>query len=270
MSDSNVIKLAQPGALTDPLTEILRSGARALLTQAVEAEVAEFLAKHTDLKTETGQQRIRDHFVGAVQGINGTAEIDGIPERDGGGDESEPARTVLLGLDRAIAQAAEAVEADSADQGVARFALVQLRRGLAPQARQLDPVQYEQRALDPSDFAQGQRQSVLAGVGAEALEEERGAGRSGAHRGREAQGIVPMGRNQLFIGAPADERLEHRPCAGRSQGVEASLGQVGNARGKIEANEIGQGEVVIADAAAIGVMGEVASGRLPGRARTAR
>ena len=52
MSDSNVIKLAQPGAFTDSLTEILRSGARALLTQAVEAEVAEFLAKHTDLKTE--------------------------------------------------------------------------------------------------------------------------------------------------------------------------------------------------------------------------
>jgi len=54
VSDSNVIKLAQPGAFTDSLTEILRSGARALLTQAVEAEVAEFLAKHTDLKTETG------------------------------------------------------------------------------------------------------------------------------------------------------------------------------------------------------------------------
>ena len=61
MSDSNVIKLAQPGAFTDCLTEILRSGARALLTQAVEAEVAEFLAKHTDLKTETGQQRVVRH-----------------------------------------------------------------------------------------------------------------------------------------------------------------------------------------------------------------
>ena len=48
MSDSNVIKFAQPGAFADSLTEILRSGARALLTQAVEAEVAEFLAKHTD------------------------------------------------------------------------------------------------------------------------------------------------------------------------------------------------------------------------------
>ena len=35
MSDSNVIKLAQPGAFSDSLTEILRSGARALLTQAI-------------------------------------------------------------------------------------------------------------------------------------------------------------------------------------------------------------------------------------------
>src|SRR5438105_5045953 len=61
VSDSNVIKLAQPGAFTDSLTEILRNGARALLTQAVEVEVAEFLAKHADLKTETGQQRVVRH-----------------------------------------------------------------------------------------------------------------------------------------------------------------------------------------------------------------
>jgi putative transposase len=61
VSETNVIKLAQPGAFTDSLTEILRSGARALLTQAVEAEVAEFLAKHTDLKTETGHQRVVRH-----------------------------------------------------------------------------------------------------------------------------------------------------------------------------------------------------------------
>ena len=58
MSHSNVIKFAQPGAFAHSLTEILRSGARALLTQAVEAEVAEFPAKHADLKTETGQQRV--------------------------------------------------------------------------------------------------------------------------------------------------------------------------------------------------------------------
>jgi putative transposase len=51
VSDSNVIKLAQPGTFSDSLTEILRSGARALLTQAIEAEVAEFLAKHADLRS---------------------------------------------------------------------------------------------------------------------------------------------------------------------------------------------------------------------------
>jgi hypothetical protein len=53
MSDSNVIKLAQPGAFTESLKEMLRNDAHALLTQAVEAEVAEFLAKHTDLAPST-------------------------------------------------------------------------------------------------------------------------------------------------------------------------------------------------------------------------
>ena len=61
MSDNNVIKLAQPGAFTDSLTEILRNGARALLTQAVEAEVAEFLGRHAGLTTETGHQRVVRH-----------------------------------------------------------------------------------------------------------------------------------------------------------------------------------------------------------------
>ena len=46
---------------SDPLTEALRNGARSLLAQAVEAEVAAFLAKHTDLKTEDGRSRIVRH-----------------------------------------------------------------------------------------------------------------------------------------------------------------------------------------------------------------
>ena len=58
MTDSNVFQLAQPATFTDSLTEILRNGARALLTQAVEAEVAGFLTKHADLKTEGGLSRV--------------------------------------------------------------------------------------------------------------------------------------------------------------------------------------------------------------------
>src|SRR5215510_14028428 len=61
VSDSNVIKLAQPGIFIDSLTEVLRSGARVLLTQAVEAEVTEFLATHADLRTATGHQRVVRH-----------------------------------------------------------------------------------------------------------------------------------------------------------------------------------------------------------------
>ena len=61
MTDSNVFQLAHPGTFTDSLTEILRNGARALLTQAVEAEVAGFLTKHADLKTEGGLSRVVRH-----------------------------------------------------------------------------------------------------------------------------------------------------------------------------------------------------------------
>jgi transposase-like protein len=61
VSNDNVFKLIQPGAFDDQLTEILRQGARTLLAQAVEAEVADFLAKHADLKIEDGRQRVVRH-----------------------------------------------------------------------------------------------------------------------------------------------------------------------------------------------------------------
>jgi putative transposase len=61
VSNDNVFKLIQPGCFDDQLTEILRRGARTLLAQAVEAEVADFLSKHADLKTEDGRQRIVRH-----------------------------------------------------------------------------------------------------------------------------------------------------------------------------------------------------------------
>src|SRR6476659_4604494 len=61
VSKDNIIKLIQPGNVEDQLTEILRNGARCLLAQAVEAEVADFLGKHADLKTEDGHQRVVRH-----------------------------------------------------------------------------------------------------------------------------------------------------------------------------------------------------------------
>ena len=61
VSKDNVTNLAQPGTFSDPLTDILRDGARALLTQAVEAEVAAFTARYAGLKTAKGYQLIVRH-----------------------------------------------------------------------------------------------------------------------------------------------------------------------------------------------------------------
>ena len=61
MSDDNVVQLIQPGSFSDPLTEVLRNGARSMLAKAVEAEVASFLAKHADLKTGDGRSRLVRH-----------------------------------------------------------------------------------------------------------------------------------------------------------------------------------------------------------------
>jgi transposase-like protein len=59
--NDTVIKLIQPGTFNDQLTDVLRNGARALLAQAVDAEVADFLGTHADLKTEDGHRRVVRH-----------------------------------------------------------------------------------------------------------------------------------------------------------------------------------------------------------------
>jgi len=55
VTETNVFLLSQPGTFTDPLTEILRNGARALLAQAVEAEVSSLLSCHADKLTDDGR-----------------------------------------------------------------------------------------------------------------------------------------------------------------------------------------------------------------------
>src|SRR4029078_12116113 len=61
MTQDNVIKLIQPAEFSDPLTEVLREGARALLAQAVEAEGTAFLSGHANKQTECGRQRLVRH-----------------------------------------------------------------------------------------------------------------------------------------------------------------------------------------------------------------
>jgi putative transposase len=61
VTETNIFHLSQPGTFCDALTDVLRNGARALLAQAVEAEVAAMLASHSDKLTDDGRQRLVRH-----------------------------------------------------------------------------------------------------------------------------------------------------------------------------------------------------------------
>jgi putative transposase len=61
VTDTNVFQLTQPETFADPLTEVLRNGARALLAQAVEAEVTALLSLHADKLTNDDRARLVRH-----------------------------------------------------------------------------------------------------------------------------------------------------------------------------------------------------------------
>ena len=59
MPQNNIIEIKKPEAFVeDPITEILRNGAKKLLTEALEAEIESFLRQYKDLKDAKGRQRI--------------------------------------------------------------------------------------------------------------------------------------------------------------------------------------------------------------------
>ncbi len=56
MTENTVIEFAKPSEFSsDPLTDMLRQGARDLLATAVQAEVASFIAGHAHLLDEGGR-----------------------------------------------------------------------------------------------------------------------------------------------------------------------------------------------------------------------
>ena len=61
MKDTNVTRLVQPGEFEDPLSEIVRNGARSMLAQAIEIEAEQFLSAHAHLTTDDGYQRLVRH-----------------------------------------------------------------------------------------------------------------------------------------------------------------------------------------------------------------
>jgi transposase-like protein len=88
-SDSTVVSFAHPEAVDDPLTSILRDGARRLLAQAVEMEAEAFLASMKELKLEDGRERVVRHGHGPERTIQtgvGPVPVSRVKLRDRGGE----------------------------------------------------------------------------------------------------------------------------------------------------------------------------------------
>jgi putative transposase len=87
IENSSVVRFRQPDEIDDPLTNILRSGARQLLAQAVEMEAEVFLAAMKDLKLPDGCDRLVRHGHGPERTIQtgiGPVEISRVKIRDRG------------------------------------------------------------------------------------------------------------------------------------------------------------------------------------------
>ena len=94
-SSSTVVSLRQPDAIDDPLTAILRSGARRLLAEAVEAEVEAFLAGIRGVRLPDGRERVVRHGYGPerlVQTGIGPVPVRQVKLRDRGAGANEAER----------------------------------------------------------------------------------------------------------------------------------------------------------------------------------
>ena len=90
MSDSTVVSLRQPDTVDDPLTAVLRSGARRLLAKAIEAEADAFLAAMKSAQLPDGRDRLVRHCHGPeplVQTGVGPVAVQRVRLRDRGAGE---------------------------------------------------------------------------------------------------------------------------------------------------------------------------------------
>lgn len=92
MTENKVVALRQPEEIDDPLTAILRAGARRLIAQAVEAEFDAFVASHANEKLPDGRRRVVRHGHDPVRTIQtgiGPIEIEKPKARDRGAPDAD-------------------------------------------------------------------------------------------------------------------------------------------------------------------------------------
>ena len=159
MSNDTVVSLAAPALVPDPLTELLRSGARRLIEAAVSAEFEEYLSAFGHEKLPDGRQRVvRNGHLPERKILTGLGEVDvRVPKARSRSGAPEPFRSSVAppyvrrcaSLDAAIpwlylhgvstGQMREAVAAlvgEQAARGLSANVVSRLKRGWDEEYRQ--------------------------------------------------------------------------------------------------------------------------------------
>ncbi len=77
MKNDNVISLENPEENADVLTGLLRAGARELITQAIQAELAEFLSRYEEVTDDLGRRQVvRNGYLPQRQIMTGMGSVD--------------------------------------------------------------------------------------------------------------------------------------------------------------------------------------------------
>ena len=77
MKKDNIISLENPEESKDSLTELLRVGARELITKAIEAELSDFLSRYENLRDDQGRKQVvRNGHLPERKIMTGLGEVD--------------------------------------------------------------------------------------------------------------------------------------------------------------------------------------------------
>ena len=76
MTNNTVVKLQQPELIDDPLTDLLKNGAKELISKAVEAELAELLSKFSELQIDGKKAVVRNGYLPQRQVQTGLGNVE--------------------------------------------------------------------------------------------------------------------------------------------------------------------------------------------------
>ena len=98
MGNDNVVSLAAPASVSDPLTDLLRAGARRLIEAAVSAEFGEYLSAFEEQKLPDGRRRmVRNGHLPERQILTGIGAVDvRVPKARSRSGSQEPFRSSLV------------------------------------------------------------------------------------------------------------------------------------------------------------------------------